>query len=106
MLLSESFCEQNIDWILEMLKDPKCNQIIKNNLLIAFGDLLLKWPNILVARCKSLYANLVDSDYTVKKTTLNVIFHLIMNDMIKIKGEISYVAILLSDLDDNVRQQA
>jgi condensin complex subunit 1 len=50
--------------------------------------------------------SLLDSDFTVKKTTLNVLTHLVLNDMVKIKAELAEVGTLLSDPHEKVAQLA
>jgi condensin complex subunit 1 len=44
-----------------------------------------------------MYAPLKDPDVSVRKNALMVLSHLILNDMIKVKGEISGVAVCLED---------
>lgn len=45
MCLSEKYCENNIELMFDLLCSPVCDSIIKNNLMISFGDLLHRWPN-------------------------------------------------------------
>ena len=50
-----------------------------------------------------VYYTLRDKDQNVRKTTLMVITHLILNGMLKLKSEICDVALLLND--ENVKIQ-
>ncbi len=43
-----------------------------------------------------------DADLRVRKNTLMVLTHLILNDMIKVKGQISEMAICLEDDDSRI----
>lgn len=42
----------------------------------------------------------------VRRTSLMVLTHLILNDMLKVKGNIAKMALLLTDDDDMLRPQA
>ena len=50
--------------------------------------------------------SLAHSDFAVKKTTLNVLTHLVLNDMVKIKTELSDIGVLLSDTDMRIQNLA
>ena len=49
------------------------------------GDLLHRHPNVIEPYNNQLYQCLRDDDSSVRKTTLMVITHLILNDMLKVK---------------------
>lgn len=53
-----------------------------------------------------LYAGLHDKDLTVKKNTLMVLTHLILNGMIKVKGQLGEMAKCLSDEDKRIKDLA
>ena len=44
-----------------------------------------------------------DDSVRVRKTTLTVLTHLILNDMVKVKGQISEVAERLVDSEESLR---
>lgn len=46
MCLSPSYCEKKIQPILDLLIRPNINAVVKNNIIIAMGDLLHRFPNI------------------------------------------------------------
>jgi condensin complex subunit 1 len=50
-----------------------------------------------------VYQNLHDQDVNVRKTSLMVLTHLVLNDMMKIRGEICEVALLLEDPEIKVQ---
>lgn len=99
MCLSSSFCEARFSQLLKLLNSPNINSVVKNNLIISFGDLLHRFPNIIEPYNKYLYQNLHDNDPKVRKTTLTVITHLCLNDMIKAKSDMCDVALLFQDPD-------
>lgn len=53
-----------------------------------------------------MYAPLKDGVPRVRKNTLMVLSHLILNDMIKVKGEISAVTLCLDDPESSIKDLA
>ena len=47
-----------------------------------------------------MYARLRDPSTIVRSNTLTVLTHLILNDMIKVKGQISDMALCIADTDN------
>ena len=70
--------------------------------MITLGDLLHRHPNVVDPYGKFLYQCLRDQNNGVRKTALMVITHLILNDMLKPKAEISDVALLFQDNDEKI----
>ena len=68
-------------------------------LSVALGDLAFRWPNLLEPYQSLLYARLRDDDPRVRKNSLMVLAHLILNDMIKVKGQVGELAVCLNDAD-------
>ena len=54
----------------------------------------------------SRFTSLRDSDLRVRKNTLMVLTHLILNDMVKVKGQISEMAVCLEDADPRISDLA
>jgi condensin complex subunit 1 len=75
---------------------------IKGNIIIAIGDLSSRFPNIVEPWIKYLYDCLSDNETIVKKKTLMVLRHLILNDMIKAKTYITDIARKILDEDENI----
>ncbi len=74
---------------------------IRSNILIALGDLSFRFPNLIEAWNPSIYARLQDKSPNVRKTTIMVLSHLILNGVIKIKNNGGLLA--LAVIDDNPR---
>ena len=53
----------------------------------------VRHPNLLEPWTGHVYAQLRDADLRVRKNTLLVLTHLILNDMVKVKGQVSRVAL-------------
>ncbi|XP_032501460.1 condensin complex subunit 1 isoform X2 [Phocoena sinus] len=71
--------------------------IVRSNLMIATGDLAIRFPNLVDPWTPHLYARLRDPAQQVRKTAGLVMTHLILKDMVKVKGQVSEMAVLLID---------
>ena len=102
MCISATYCQNHIGNLIKILAKPKINSVIKNNIIIAMGDLLHRFPNIVEPHSKTLYLNLRDNDPRVRKTTLTVLTHLSLNDMIKVKSDMCEIALLFQDPNEDI----
>jgi hypothetical protein len=66
--------------VLKHSDDPSLRATIS----IALGDLAFRFPNLIEPWTGQLYGRLRDLDARVRKNTLMVLTHLILNDMIKV----------------------
>ncbi|CAG8544327.1 22071_t:CDS:10 [Dentiscutata erythropus] len=78
----------------------------ENSLLAVFGDMTVCFNNIIDENINYLYKRLADSDNLVKKNTLMVLTHLILNGMIKVKGQLGEMAKCLEDEDQRISDLA
>jgi condensin complex subunit 1 len=69
--------------------------IIRSNIIIGLGDLVISFNSLVDPHISFLYSRLRDTDYSVKKNTFMVLTFLILNGMIKVKGQISEVITVL-----------
>ena len=76
---------------------------IKANIIVALGDLFNRFPNSLNEKTKDIFMLLHDPQPHVRRQALMVITHLILNDMLKLKGEIVDICMLLEDEEDKIR---
>ncbi len=102
MCVSKSFCATWLPVFLGLLGDTRLDPAVNINLLICFGDLLKRFPNQVEKHTSQLYLTLKSPDINVKKTSLMVITHLVLNDMLKLKGEVAHLAPVFCDLDPNI----
>lgn len=105
MTVSSEFCEKNLKLLLTVLEKSKVD-VIRSNSIIAMGDVAMCFNNLIDQNIEFLYKRLQDSDKTVKKNSLMVLSHLILNGMIKVKGQISEIAKCLEDADVQIRDLA
>ncbi|KAG8948741.1 Condensin complex subunit [Tulasnella sp. 424] len=84
--------------IVETSKDAN----IRGNIVIALGDIAVCFNNMIDENSDNLYRGLTDKDLNVKKNTLMVLTHLILNGMIKVKGQLGEMAKCLEDEDTRI----
>ena len=70
------------------------------------GDLSFRFPNTVEPWTPRMYACLRDESSFVRSNTLTVLTHLILNDMIKVKGQISDMALLIVDAVTKISNMA
>jgi condensin complex subunit 1 len=74
--------------------------------VIALGDVAVSFTTIIDEEPDKLYRGLSDPDLVVKKNTLMVLTHLILNGMIKVKGQLGELAKCLEDEDQRIADLA
>ena len=74
--------------------------------MIALGDVAVCFGSILDENSSELYKGLSDVDLVVKKNTLMVLTHLILNGMIKVKGQLGEMAKCLEDPEPRIADLA
>ena len=105
MCISSSFCEAHLPLVLSILSTSK-DAIVRSNVVIALGDMAISFGNLVDENSDKLYAGLSDQDLGVKKHTLMVLTHLILNGMIKVKGQLGEMAKCLEDEEERVSDLA
>ncbi|EKM51723.1 uncharacterized protein PHACADRAFT_150370 [Phanerochaete carnosa HHB-10118-sp] len=105
LCVSSTFCDQHhqlLFRILDTSKDPS----IRSNIAIALGDVAVSFSTVIDENSDELYKGLSDKDIIVKKNTLMVLTHLILNGMIKVKGQLGEMAKCLEDSDERIADLA
>ncbi|KAG2759416.1 hypothetical protein PC129_g19647 [Phytophthora cactorum] len=102
MAVSEEFCQKHLQLLFTILQDSP-QPSVRGDVIIALGDLSFRFPNLVEPWTSHLYNRLRDVNLNVRKNTIVVLSHLILNDMIKVKGQISEIAISLVDENDGIR---
>ena len=75
-------------------------------IIIALGDVAVSFSSIIDESNDELYKGLRDDDIVVKKNTLMVLTHLILNGMIKVKGQMGEMAKCVEDEDERIADLA
>jgi condensin complex subunit 1 len=107
MCVSSSFCEKHLPLLFTKLSNaPKRDTALRANTVIALGDLAFRFPNEVEPYTPRLYACLRDKSTKVRRHTLMVLTHLILNDMVKVKGQVCEIALCLCDDEVRIRDMA
>ncbi|KAK9148479.1 hypothetical protein Scep_007236 [Stephania cephalantha] len=105
MIIDADFCESNLQLLFTVV-DSAQSETVRSNCTIALGDLAVRFPNLLEPWTENMYARLRDSSPSVRKNAVLVLSHLILNDMMKVKGYINEMAILIEDEDERISSLA
>ncbi|KAK4689086.1 condensin complex subunit 1, partial [Tremellales sp. Uapishka_1] len=105
MCVSKEFCESHLLLLFKILESSK-DATVRGNIVIALGDIAVCWGSLIDDNSERLYQGLGDSDLGVKKNTLMVLTHLILNGMIKVKGQLGEMAKCLEDPDQRISDLA
>ncbi|KAK7694121.1 hypothetical protein QCA50_003697 [Cerrena zonata] len=105
LCVSSQFCDQHHGLLFKILEHSK-DASIRSNSVIALGDVAVSFSNIIDENSNELYKGLSDKDLTVKKNTLMVLTHLILNGMIKVKGQLGEMAKCLEDEEERISELA
>ncbi|XP_059815791.1 condensin complex subunit 1 [Hypanus sabinus] len=99
--VSHDFCETHLRLLFTLL-EKSALPAIRCNTMVALGDLCFRFPNLIEPWTPHLYARLRDPSPAVRRTALIVMTHLILKDMVKVKGQISEIASLLVDKEEEI----
>ena len=105
MCISRAFCLDHLQLLFTVLEKSK-ESAVRANIVVSVGDLAFRFPLEFEPWKKHLYRRLTDQDAFVRKNTLMVLSHLILNDMIKIKGHTHEIARCLRDEHPRIRDLA
>lgn len=105
LCISSRYCDQYHHLLFKKLKlseDPT----ICSNIVIALGDVAVSFSTIIDENSNELYRGLSNRSLIVRKNTLMVLTHLILNGMIKVKGQLGEMAKCLEDDDPRISDLA
>ncbi|XP_077510850.1 CAP-D2 condensin subunit [Amblyomma americanum] len=98
MMVNADFCDKHLTLLFNILENSP-DPVMRTNLVVAVGDLVVRFPNHLYNWTEKIYARLQDPSREVRLGTLKTVSFLILNDMIKVKGQISDIAAMVLDDD-------
>ncbi|EDV53204.1 condensin complex subunit 1 [Drosophila erecta] len=102
MTVSSRFCETNMSFLMNILNLTK-NIRIKCNTVVGLSDLTFRFPNIIEPWTGHFYAQLHESNTELRLTAVKMLSHLILNEMIRVKGQIADMALCIVDGNDEIR---
>ncbi|NXH51016.1 CND1 protein, partial [Dicaeum eximium] len=100
-MVSSEFCDSHLRLLFTMMEKSTLPGV-RSNLIIAAGDLAIRFPNLVEPWTSHLYARLRDPCPSVRHTAALVMSHIILKDMVKVKGQVSEMAALLMDPEEAV----
>ncbi|NXO68957.1 CND1 protein, partial [Phainopepla nitens] len=100
-MISSEFCDSHLRLLFTMMEKSTLPDM-RSNLIIAAGDLAIRFPNLVEPWTSHLYARLRDPCPSVRQTAGLVMTHLILKDMVKVKGQGSEMATLLIDPEEAI----
>ncbi|XP_009683381.2 condensin complex subunit 1 isoform X2 [Struthio camelus] len=100
-MISSEFCDSHLRLLFTMMEKSALPGV-RSNLMIAAGDLAIRFPNLVEPWTPHLYARLRDPCQSVRQTAGLVMTHLILKDMVKVKGQVSEMATLLMDPEEAI----
>uniref|UniRef100_A0A8C1PVS6 Condensin complex subunit 1 n=1 Tax=Cyprinus carpio TaxID=7962 RepID=A0A8C1PVS6_CYPCA len=105
MMISPAVCKDNIRLLFTVLEKSPL-PVVRANTIVALGDLTVRFPNILEPWTPNLYARLSDESASVRLTAIMVLTQLVLKDVMKVKGQVSEVAVLLLDPEPHIASLA
>ncbi|KAI1792515.1 non-SMC mitotic condensation complex subunit 1-domain-containing protein [Ganoderma leucocontextum] len=105
LCVSSEFCDKNHRLLFKVL-ETSSDAGIRSNIVIALGDIAVSYSRIIDESNDELYKGLGDSDMVVKKNTLMVLTHLILNGMVKVKGQMGEMAKCVENEDERISNLA
>ncbi|WFD03161.1 condensin complex non-SMC subunit Cnd1 [Malassezia obtusa] len=105
MCLASEYCDAHLALLLHVLKTAP-DAVVRANVVIGLGDVAVCFGTLVDENSERLYAGLADPNLGVKKNTLMVLTHLILNGMIKVKGQLGEMAKCLEDREPRVSDLA
>lgn len=101
MMVSSSVCQDHIQLFVTIMaqsQDPET----RAQAIISVADITLRFPNCVEPWSKHIYARLQDSSGLVRLTTILILSRLVMCDMIKVRGQISDLALCVCDSNPSI----
>ncbi|KAE8728931.1 putative cytochrome P450 [Hibiscus syriacus] len=105
MIIDAKFCDENLQLLFTVVENAP-SETVRSNCTIALGDLAVRFPNLLEPWTENMYARLKDPSVSVRKNAVLVLSHLILNDMMKVKGYVNEMAIRVEDNDERISSLA
>ncbi|XP_058115877.1 condensin complex subunit 1 [Anopheles ziemanni] len=102
MAVSSKFCEDNMPFLMNIFKHTKCANI-KCSIVIGLSDFTFRFPNVIEPWTNHMYSTLHEEDVELRLTAVKMMSHLILHEMIRVKGQISELALCIVDPVKEIR---
>lgn len=101
MLVSSRFCQEMMPFLMNVMNKTKSSQM-KCNIIIGLSDFTCRFPNVIEPWTPNLYGTLLETDVTVRLTAVKMLSHLILQEMIRVRGQLSDMAICIVDPNEDI----
>jgi hypothetical protein len=101
MSVSMEYAETHLRLMFMLLAHSR-SEYVRATIATTLGDITFRFPNAVEPYTTYLYARLRDSSRLVRRNLLMVITHLVLNGMIKVRGQVAEVAVCLRDEDPSI----
>ncbi|XP_076656625.1 condensin complex subunit 1-like [Halictus rubicundus] len=105
MTVSSRLCEESLQLLITILERSP-HPAIRANVLMGISDLTARFPNLIEPWMKHIYGRLRDENLHVRSTCVRVLSSLIMRDMVRVRGQISELALCITDDNADIREEA
>ncbi|KAJ3598016.1 hypothetical protein NHX12_001530 [Muraenolepis orangiensis] len=105
MMISPSVCDDHTRLLFTVLERSPL-PVVRANTVIALGDLIVRFPNILEPWTQNIYARLSDEVPSVRQAAITVLSQLVLKDVLKVKGQVGEMAVLLIDPQPHIANLA
>lgn len=102
MVVSATLCAERIAFLMNILKRTR-DPSMKCNIIVGLADLTGRFANTIEPWIPNFYTTLLETDDTVRLTTLKMLSYVILQGIIRVTGQISDIATCI--VDDNVEIQ-
>lgn len=102
MTISSRFCEANMPFLMNVMTLTK-NIKNKCNIIVGLCDLTFRFPNVIQLWTSHIYGTLHENNDEIRLTAVKVLSHLIQHEMIRVKGQISDLAMCIVDKNEDIR---
>ena len=102
MITSNTLADEKASLFFTLLERSTSESVVCT-LLAAFPDLLVRHPNTMEPWTKHVLTKLHDSNEIIKKNALNMVTELIVKGLIKPRGRLADIALLILDESDEIQ---
>ena len=97
MCISQPLCESFLPKFIESIKNKSLPTPLQCNLIVIFGDLVQRFPNVFEDYIDLLFDYLRDTAAEIRIKAMLIITHLVVNEMIKLREQAADILLLLVD---------
>ena len=103
MISSPTHSEEQSSLLFTILERSESVRV-RQTILASFPDLLVRHPNVMEPWTKFVFSKLQDSEDSIRKNTLTIVSDLIVKGLIKPRGRMAEVAMLLLDTNERIKE--